>query len=167
MTTHNGRITHLDANQVFVFGANLQGFHGAGSAGYATFNEPGNVWRKHGYADLPKGSQGKWNRKGLLGGQRGTKGCSYALVTVTRAGAKRSITPSQMIQNIEEFYGFVDAHPDREFLVAQSAGKGLNGYEAIEMARFFYVAGKGDIPENVVFQDTFAELLNNPSPAWH
>jgi len=31
---YTGKITKLEPNQVFVFGSNLQGFHGAGAAGY-------------------------------------------------------------------------------------------------------------------------------------
>lgn len=38
MNYYTNDITKLDNDEVFVFGANLQGFHGAGSAGFATFS---------------------------------------------------------------------------------------------------------------------------------
>ena len=62
--TYEGFVKSLEPNQVFVFGSNLDGFHGAGSAGYASFNEGGNVWRKYNYGSLKDGTQGKWNVKG-------------------------------------------------------------------------------------------------------
>jgi hypothetical protein len=158
MRTYNTLfITTLADNQVFVFGANAQGFHGAGAAGYASFNEHGNVWREHKYEEKPHGWKGKWNQKGKTGFMIGTEGKSYGLITVSRAGAKRSIPPDQLIKNIREFYEFADDHPHLEFIVAQRAEGGLNGYTGKEMAMFFLAAG--DPPMNVIFQREFAALM--------
>lgn len=160
--THNGKITELRDNQVFVFGANEDGFHGAGSAGYASFGVTGNRWREFNYASKPKGWKGKWNQKGHIGPMLGTEGKSYGLVTVTKPGAKRSITERGMIRNIQALYGFAMARPELEFLVAQSDKGGLNGYSGKEMARFFSAL---PIPPNMVFEDSFALLLQEPPPA--
>ncbi len=93
INTYQSPKTTLAEDEVFVFGSNRDGgFHGSGSAGFASFGEFGNVWRKHDYASKPNGWKGKWNVKGISEGPMlGTEGKSYAIPTVTRAGAKRSI----------------------------------------------------------------------------
>ena len=150
--THNGNITHLEENQVFVFGSNLGGFHGAGSAGYASFNEKGNVWRKHSYFEKPMGWKGKWNVKGASEGfQQGTEGKSYAIPTVVRPGVKRSIPLEEIKESVYKFYEFARANPHLEFLVAYSKGRNLNGYSHEEMLSVF----SGDIPDNVIFEEGF------------
>ncbi len=68
MKTYKGLITKLESNEVFVFGSNLRGFHGAGAAGYASFGVPGNSWRKFNYDKKPHNWEGKWNRKGCSEG---------------------------------------------------------------------------------------------------
>lgn len=157
MKTYTGTITTLNADEIFVFGANQDGFHGAGSAGYASFNRSGNVWRDYDYGQKPKGWRGKWNRKGFLGLQTGEIGSSYALVTVTKARAKRSIPIPQLVQNIRELYLKAATMPDFRFYVAQSHQTGLNGYSAKEMAWAF--ANAGQIPDNIYFELQFAVFI--------
>ena len=89
--TYTAPITHLEDDEVFAFGANEQGFHGGGAAGYASFGATGNLWRSYNYHELPDGWKGKWNVKGKIGPQQGAEGKSFALVTVTRPGARKSI----------------------------------------------------------------------------
>lgn len=159
MKTYKGNILELKEDEVFVFGSNLSGFHGAGSAGFATFNESGNVWRKHGYQNWPNGTKGRWNVKGIgEGPQIGEIGKSYALPTVTRAGAKRSLTPQQITANIKKLYDFAEKRPHLKFYVAQSAEKGLNGFEGWEMADMF---STHPIPNNVYFEENFAKLFKS------
>jgi hypothetical protein len=146
----------LAEDEVFVFGANSFGWHGAGSAGFASFGELGNVWRKYDYNNLWNGWKGKWNEKGKLGPQVGTEGKSYAIPTVTRAGAKRSIPLSDIKNSIEKFYEFAKSRPHLKFFVAQGVEGNLNGYSAQEMASIY----SGEIPENVYFDEGFAKLLN-------
>jgi hypothetical protein len=56
MNTYKSPKITLEENEVFVFGANSEnGFHGCGSAGFASFGEFGNVWRKYDYASKPNG----------------------------------------------------------------------------------------------------------------
>lgn len=157
--THDGNISKLKDNQVFVFGANKQGFHGAGSAGYASFNKWGNHWREEKYNENPYGWKGLWNEKGKTGAMVGTEGKSYGLVTVHKAGDKRSLTEDQMIENISDLYQVAAKRPALEFLVAQSDKTGLNGFSGKEMAKFF--ASAGNIPANVIFQKELLTLIQN------
>jgi hypothetical protein len=157
MKTYKGHVTTLAENQVFVFGSNLDGFHGAGSAGFATFGIPGNHWRRFDYHKLANGTPGKWNIKGVGRGlQKGTHGMSYALPTVTKAGAKRSRTLTEIRADIELLYETARSHPDLEFLIAQENKMGLNGYTPEEMA---WVFEDSNMPENVVFEESFGILL--------
>jgi len=146
----------LSDDEVFVFGSNPQGFSGAGSAGWATFNEAGNVWRKHNYQDWPNGTKGKWNVKGVgEGPMLGTEGKSYAIPTVDKAGAKRSRPLATIKESIEKFYTFAKSRPHLKFFVAQENKVGLNGYTPEELAAIY----SGEIPENVYFDEGFASLL--------
>lgn len=147
----------LAEDEVFQFGSNENGWHGAGSAGFASFGESGNVWRKYEYDKKPNGWKGKWNVKGTsVGPQVGTEGKSYAIPTVTRAGAKRSISLETIKESIQTFYAFAKSRPHLKFFVAQENKTGLNGYLPSEMASIY----SGEIPENVYFDEGFAKLLN-------
>ena len=147
----------LEDNEVFCYGSNLQGYNGCGAAGFASFGESGNVWRKYEYDKKPNGWKGKWNVKGTSEGPMlGTEGKSYAIPTVTRAGAKRSIPLDNIKKSIEKFYAFAKSRPHLKFFVAQGVEGNLNGYSAQEMASIY----SGDIPENVYFDEVFAKLLN-------
>ena len=160
MHTYSGVINKLGPRDIFVFGSNLYGLHGAGSAGYASFGVAGNRWREFGYAQKPDGWRGLWNVKGQGEGlQHGTVGWSYALPTVARAGAKRSRTPEQIIAAIRRLYDCANRNEQRGwmFFVAQTSRNGLNGYSGVEMASFFREAGP--IPNNVAFECGFAALI--------
>jgi hypothetical protein len=160
--TYGEFISTLEPNQVFVFGSNLDGFHGGGAAGFASFGKHGNIWRDEDYSSKPRGWKGKWNVKGAGNGyQEGTEGRSYALPTVVRAGWKRSLTLDQIIDNIKTMYEFAKQHPVWEFLVAGSeqGNAPLNGYTHEDMARAYVQAGTGHIPENVVFSTSYQKLI--------
>jgi hypothetical protein len=158
LKTYKGHITKLEHNQVFVFGSNLSGFHGAGSAGFASFGVAGNHWREFDYDKKPNGWRGKWNVKGVAEGfQKGTEGSSYAIPTVTKAGVKRSRSPEDIQESIRKFYVFALQWPTLEFYVAQENKMGLNGYTPEEMAKMW---GWIKIPDNVYFEEGFAILIN-------
>jgi len=157
VNSYSGAIETLKDDEVFVFGANSEGFSGAGAAGYATFGESGNVWRKYEYDKKPKGWKGRWTEKGKVGPQIGNEGKSYGLVTVTKAGAKRSLSSEEITHNISVFYQFAQSRPHLKFYVAQSSKGGLNGYSAAEMAQMYLAAGEA--PANVYFEESFTELL--------
>jgi hypothetical protein len=160
LNTYCGNITSLEDNEVFCFGSNLSGFHGAGSAGFASFGEAGNVWRKHNYLDKPWGWKGKWNIKGRgKGFQEGTEGKSYAIPTVIKAGAKQSISLDDIKKSVKELYDFADEHKDLKFYIAYSGhGRNLNGYSTVEMGYAFY---SEHIPDNVYFEESFVEFVSD------
>ena len=161
MKTYSGEIKSLKSNEIFVFGSNIQGFHGAGAAGYASFGIPGNHWRHFEYDKKPKGWQGMWNVKGIGEGlQKGYSGWSYALPTVTKPGAKRSLSKVQIISNINKLYGECSKNSEFNFLIAYSGlnpdKTSFNGYSAREMSSMF---NQQPIPDNVVFEYNFGKLI--------
>ena len=158
MQAYEEYISELGYYDVFVFGSNKNdGFHGAGSAGFATFNKSGNHWREEGYAGWPHGAKGAWNVKGCGEGfQKGKIGKSYALPTVTKAGAKRSRTPEEISISVKSLYAFALSQPQLRFLIAQDAKMGLNGYSPDEMADMFLCM---KIPNNVFFFRPFYDIL--------
>ncbi len=151
--TYQGKIESLQPNQIFVFGSNPQGRHGAGAAQQA---------------------KNKFGAVQLVG--RGLKNQTYALVTKNltagfvekqtgikyeKAGEK-SLTPEQIESNIKELYNVALQNPDKEFLVAYSVDgkKNLNGYTDQDMANMFSAF---PIPNNMVFEKGFSKLLQAES----
>ena len=158
--SYGERVVTLKPNEVFIFGSNEHGFHGAGAAGFASFGRTGNVWREEGYGDKPYGWRGKWNVKGIAEGlQEGTDGKSYALPTVVQAGQKCSLTKLQIIINIKRMYKVAQDHSELTFLVAGSDdGKiPLNGYSHKDMVLMYSAAGP--IPTNVLFSDSYTKMI--------
>lgn len=84
-------IRELTANEIFVFGSNLAGFHGGGAA-RAALNEFGAIW-----------GQGV-----------GLQGQSYAIPTMQ--GGVETIKPY-----VDEFIDFARAHTEYTFLVTRIA----------------------------------------------
>jgi hypothetical protein len=149
----------LEKDEVFVFGGNKHGFSGAGSAGYATFNKPGNHWRAEKYDERPHGWLGCWNVKGCAEGfQVGTIGKSYAIPTVTKPGEKKSISLHDIGLSVRSFYAFAISRPNLNFFVAQGGKIGLNGWSPEEMASCYLVMRP---PENVYFEDAFYKILKS------
>jgi hypothetical protein len=149
MKCYSNYIIDLKNDEVFIFTSNSYGFHGAGSAGYASFGEFGNIWRNHDYANKSDGWRGRWNVKGCAEGiQEGREGKSYAIPSVTKPGAKRSIPKKQLKQNIQKFYRFAESNPNWKFYVAQDAMPGYNGYTVDEMVEMWSVEYP---PDNVYF----------------
>lgn len=154
MKTYSGNITELKDNEVFIFGSNLSGFHGAGAAGFASFNESGNVWRKYNYDKLANGWRGRWNIKGVgWGYQEGTHGASYAIPTVKRAGEKRSLTLEQIRKHIEVFHSFACGMRHKTFYVAQGYAINLNGHSTDELRSIWF--DNLIWPNNVYFNEEF------------
>jgi len=162
MKCYSDYITDLKDDEVFVFTSNLDGFSGAGSAGYASFGEFGNVWRKYDYHLKENGWKGRWNVKGCAEGiQEGREGKSYAIPSVTKPRAKRSIPKKQLKQNIEKFYHYAYHNPRYKFYVAQDAKPGYNGYTVEEMVEMWAVKQP---PDNVYFYEPFYTLLKECFP---
>ena len=83
------RITHLEKNEIFVFGSNLAGAHGGGAA-YIAYKKFGAIW-----------GQGV-----------GLQGQSYGIPTMQ--GGVETIKPY-----VDEFIEFACQHPEYTFLVTR------------------------------------------------
>ena len=128
---------------VFIFGSNLGGFHGAGSAGLAMRGEAKNTWRTDQRflraMKAPKGTKGDDDRKGLRavygvaeGLQRGTEGLGYGVPTVVRPGAKRSIPLEKIGESLKKLWLCAAEHPEYDFTYTP-LGCGYAGYTPEEM----------------------------------
>ncbi|BCU08411.1 hypothetical protein Atep_30880 (plasmid) [Allochromatium tepidum] len=109
--------THKDGalplnGEIFVFGSNLAGRHGAGAARVAR------------------------ERFGAIPGRGiGRMGQSYALPT---KDADLNVLPLEVIEeHIRSFVEYVRAHPEQRFFLTR-VGCGLAGYDAREIAPLFY-----------------------------
>jgi hypothetical protein len=123
----------LKPNQVFVFGSNAGGFHGAGAASYAFCGRSNNDWRtardKQDAIKAPVGSSarvGKWAVWGMEAGlQEGREGKSWAIITKTFTGVFKY--PPELIANqVRELCEYAKEHPEMEFLVTK-IGEGYAG----------------------------------------
>lgn len=135
MKTYKGLIEKLEPNQIFVFGSNIEGRHGAGTAKLC-LNKYGAKW----------------------GQASGLQGQSYGLITTELRTYKfPSRSPEEVLAEIKKFYNFAKQNPDKEFLVAYTAdGYNLCGYTSKQLANLFSAV---EIPENVVFNEGFAKLM--------
>lgn len=135
MKTYTGFIKELKENQIFVFGSNTQGRHGKGTAKLCL------------------------DKYGAIYGQAsGLQGQSYGLITTDLTTYKfPSRSPSEILEEIKKLYKFAELHPDSDFLIAYTAdGHNLCGYTSNQLANLFSAV---PIPENIVFEDKFANLL--------
>lgn len=97
--------------EIFVFGSNLAGYHGAGSA-LAAYQKHGAIW-----------NQGV-----------GLYGNSYAIPTKDR---DLNVMPLKRIRPyVEDFLKFAKGHPEMTFNVV-AIGCGLAGYAPAEIAPMF------------------------------
>jgi len=104
-------ITYLEPNQVFVFGSNLRGRHGAGAAKQA----------------LKFGAR--------MGQGRGFCGQTYAIPT---KGRNMEVLPLWRIERaVSRFLDYAWRHPELEFLVTR-VGCGLAGYKDKDIAPMFH-----------------------------
>ena len=101
--------------EIFVFGSNRAGIHGAGAAKIA--------------ANL-------YGAKYRVG--EGLMGSSYALPTKDTSIQTLSLT--EIRYHVERFVGVVNSHPELMFFVT-SIGCGLAGYRPSQVAEFFSECG--------------------------
>lgn len=110
MTTPEN-IKELAPNEVFVFGSNHAGRHGAGAA-WTAYRKFGALW----------------------GQGTGLMGSSYGIATKSK---KLSVLPlSDIHQQVLVFLRHAQQHPEKRYLVT-SIGCGLAGYKPEEIAPFF------------------------------
>lgn len=128
-------------NNIFVFGSNTQGRHGKGSAKFALDH-----------------------CKAIYGKSQGLQGYSYAIVTkdLTKK-VHPSISKEYIMEQIDKMYLDCELFEGYNFYVAYRADvENLNAYSPMEMAEMFHNAHsfkKHYIPDNVYFEESFAELI--------
>lgn len=106
-------IVELDPGQIFVFGSNLVGYHGAGAARAAL----------------------KWGAE--MGVGVSLSGQTYALPT--KDGLIQTMTLPDIEYHIDELIGCIVENPDKHFLITK-IGCGLAGYTPKDIAPLFGVA---------------------------
>lgn len=148
------KIAYLKHNQVFVFGSNPEGRHGAGAAKAAM----------------------KFGAKYGIG--VGMQGQSYAMVTknlrpnatcrvtgrVYLKSGECSLTLTEISEQVEWLYTTASKHPQLDFLVTyQHTGrKSLCGYTLIEMLEHCFF--NKVVPHNVVFHESVVPLMHESVP---
>jgi len=150
------QITRLADNEVFVFGSNSTGFHGAGSAGLACRGDAKNTWRADEWflnaMKAPIGSPnriGKWAVYGMARGyQVGKEGRSYAIETIKRPGMRRTTSLAVIEEQLKQMFEFAKKNPNLRFLMTP-IGAGYAGYTDAEM-RGVWDRIKSGAPANVV-----------------
>ena len=148
MNYYSGDIIKLKENEIFVFGSNPEGRHGAGSAKIA-----------------------KDKFGAIYGNGRGAQGKSYALVTknltqnyleketniLYKKYGERSVSLEQIKENIKDLYCYAEDNKELNFLIAYKLDdKNLNGYSSLEMVEVF---DSFIIPCNIVFHDSFRKYF--------
>ncbi len=126
----------LQPNQVFVFGSNVQGVHGAGAAFMAL----------------------RWGA--VMGTAKGRMGQTYAIITKDLGALEHPSIPLENIRDqlIELFY-HAGKNPHRQFLVTQ-IGCGLGGFETADIVSAFrHAMDRVARPINVVLPKNFADEL--------
>jgi len=126
-------ITGLNSGEVFVFGSNLAGIHGAGAARAAHI---------------------QWNAQWGVG--YGMTGQCFAIPT--KGYQIETISLDAIEIHVDNFIRYAKAHPSHTFLVTE-IGCGLAGYEPEHIAPLFYDAM--DVP-NICLPERFWQELNMP-----
>lgn len=121
---------------IFVFGSNLTGLHGAGAAREAVINHGAIMW-------LPTGLQGN----------------SYAIPTKDK-DVMNTLPLSTINIYVLGFINFAKKHPKLKFKVTQ-IGCGLAGLKAKDIAPMFI-----DAPDNCYFDTAWTEYLGDKKHYW-
>jgi len=123
-------ITHLEPNQIFVYGANEKGVHGAGAAKLAL----------------------RWGAKM---GQYELVGQTYGIPTKDK---KIQTLPLDKIQvHVDNFLATAFSHTEYEFLVSK-IGCGLAGYRPEDIAPLFKIIKTG-VFGNVILPEEFYKYI--------
>jgi hypothetical protein len=131
MKIASNNIQSLLPNQVFVYGDNEAGIHGAGAAKIA--------YEKFG---------AKW-------GQYRFNGQAYGIPT--KSAGFRVLTIPEIKLHVDTFLLFVKDRPDLEFLLTE-VGCGFSGFKPEDIAPLFYEAI--NLP-NLAFPQRFIDVLQN------
>jgi hypothetical protein len=135
-------INELAPDEVFVFGSNRRGFHGAGAAGLALRGDAGTGWRHDlrflAMSRSPAGSPGRignWAVFGVgRGHQVGRSGQSYAIETIEWPGReyRRGRPLGAIATQLQGLVVFAREHYELRFLITP-IGEGFSGYTRDEM----------------------------------
>ena len=128
--TIQGFITSLGENEVFVFGSNLGGRHGAGAARLAL----------------------RWGA--VMGNPSGIQGKTYAIPTKSN-DIKRTLSINEIKPYADEFIEYAREHPEKTFLLTD-VGCGLAGLVPSEIAPLFQEALN---IQNIKIHVNFMEVL--------
>lgn len=124
-------ITQLKETEVFTFGSNAQGFHGAGSAGFAFHGDKGNSWRTNpqfqkaykafqakekGQPYDPEDLKGNWAVLGETGLMHGKKGMSYGIITTEAPGKQGGVNSQVLQEEMEKLIDCAFKNPELTFL---------------------------------------------------
>jgi len=158
-------ITELKEDEVFVFGSNETGFHGAGGAGMAFRYDNSCNWRQDSFflnamnnKDDPDAVRGKWAVFGKASGfHNGKEGKSYSIITIKKPGLKRSRPLNIIGYNIGQFLSFASFYSHLKFYVTPIAC-GLAGYKPEEIAPLFKDSNE---IQNVYLPKEFIKVLEN------
>lgn len=124
-------ITELKENEIFVFGANYQGIHGAGAAKAA--------------ADF-------YGAKYGVG--KGFTGRCYAFPTVVFPGAVHKLSTASLHEEMKDFLKCVEQNPDLTFMLTK-VGCGLAGVKVEEMKEVFKAHYNPELHTNLVYPIEF------------
>lgn len=134
MTFTPSKITQLKANQIFVFGSNEGGIHGAGAARDAM----------------------KWGAKwhqcyGLMGNTFG--------IPTKPKNLRQRLTINEIREYVDKFCTFAKSNKSLEFLVTE-IGCGYSGYSPQEIGPLF----KNCLDlENIILPKSFVNILDKES----
>ena len=123
-------ITHLEPNQIFVYGANSAGIHGAGAAKLAL----------------------KWGAKMY---EYGLNGQTYGIPTKDRQ--IYTLPLDEIRVHVDDFLAFAFSHQEYEFLVTK-IGCGLALYKPKDIAPLFKIIKTG-VFENVILPEEFYRYI--------
>jgi len=123
-------ITHLEPNQIFCYGANAAGIHGAGAAKLAL----------------------KWGAKMY---EYGLNGQTYGIPTKDRQIYTLPLDKIQL--HVNDFLATAFSHPEYEFLVTK-IGCGLALYQPKDIAPLFKIIKTG-VFENVILPEEFYKYI--------
>jgi hypothetical protein len=129
----------LEEKEVFVFGSNAKGIHGAGAAGIAFRGDMGAEWSGDAAVQramaAPVGHPdriGRWAVFGVARGfQVGHEGKSYAIQTLEIPGFLRRTSLQEIYQQLSGLCAFAVRHPEWSFIVPP-IGEGHAGYTPSE-----------------------------------
>lgn len=123
-------ITHLEPNQIFTYGANAAGIHGAGAAKLAL----------------------RWGAKM---GQYGLVGQTYGIPT--KDHNIRTLPLDKIQVHVDTFLAVAFSHPEYEFLLTK-IGCGLALYQPKDIAPLFKIIKTG-VFENVILPEEFYQYI--------